>query len=117
MEGAPELKRVRVYCGARLPFDWIPSFSRYVGLTLWNTIYLREPFHLDDADSFELLFHELVHVAQFQRGTFKFPLSYLWWLCVRGYLNHPAEIEARRIAAECLAKFKTSALYLQPQVR
>ena len=113
MEGAPDLKRVRVICGARLPFDFIPRFSHYIGLTLWNTIYLREPFQLGSADSFELLFHELVHVAQFQRAAFQFPLSYLWWLGVRGYRRHPAEIEARRIAADCLAKFKTSELFLQ----
>jgi hypothetical protein len=105
MSGAPAFDRVRIFRGGRIPFDWLPGFrSRYVGITLWNTIYLREPFELHGDAAHELLFHELVHVRQFQRSPIGFPLKYLFFLLTRGYRRHPAEIEARDDAAALLTK-------------
>lgn len=99
MPGAPRMARVRFLVVTRLPFDFLPGFQRYIGLTLWSRIYLREPFDLEGLASYDLLFHELVHVRQFQTQPLLFPLKYLWWQCTVGYQNNPAEIEARSIAA------------------
>jgi len=105
MERPPDLSRARIFCGRQLPLDAIPGFKPYVGVTFWNRIYLREPFSFEDAGNIELLVHELVHVRQFQESLLWFPLKYLWFLCVRGYVNHPAEIEARKVASETRGKF------------
>lgn len=108
----PELggtKDVRVRCCDRLPFSWLPGFMPNVrGITLWNTIYLgREYRDLDtgSADDVELLLHELVHVGQFRRAPFGFPLRYLLDLARVGYIAIPAEQEARARAAELLAQY------------
>lgn len=106
MTDAPQLGRVRIFCGPRIPFDWLPGDrSRYAGITLWNRIWLRDPFELKGEDAHELLFHELVHVRQFRRNPVWFSLAYLFYLCVKGYREHPAEIEARTVAAELRLKF------------
>ena len=98
----PELggyRGVRIRCRARLPFQWLPGFMPTVrGITLWDTIYLKHdccPIDPMSADSVELLFHELVHVGQFRRGRFAFPVRYLIDLARLGYWNIPAEQEAR----------------------
>lgn len=103
MDRAPDLSGVRIFCGEKLPFDrWLKP---YVGVTLWNRIYLREPFSFEDNGKFELLIHELVHVRQFQQSPLLFPLKYLWYLMTRGYANHPAEYEAITIAAQTRSRF------------
>lgn len=39
--------------------------------------------------------HELQHCYQIKRiGRFKFYISYLWFFLLKGYKNHPYEIEA-----------------------
>jgi len=104
--GAPDLRRVRISCDARIPFDWLPGNRRkYIGITLWNRIHLRTPFNLESIEGIELLFHELVHVRQFARNPVWFPIRYLIFLGLKGYRNHPAEIEAREVAAELIAKY------------
>ncbi len=101
MKDAPDLRRVRIVCGPTIPFDWLPgNRAQYVGITLWDRIWLREPFELMGQAAYELLFHELVHARQFQRHPIRFPISYLLNLRVKGYWDHPAEIEARTIAAK-----------------
>src|SRR4051812_26490080 len=91
--GAPELRRVRIFCGARIPFDWLPgNRKKYIGITLWNRIYLRMPFSLESEGELELLFHEMVHVRQFARNPVWFPIRYLIFLALKGYRNHPAEV-------------------------
>jgi len=106
MTNAPDLGRVRIFCSPTIPFDWLPGNRRqYIGITLWNRIWLREPFKLTSEDSYELLFHELVHVRQFQRNPITFPLKYLLYLRVKGYRDHPAEIEARAVAAQLRAAY------------
>ena len=56
---------VRILCCDRLPFQWVPGFMpNIVGITLWNTIYLRRtvcPIDPNDPAGTSLLFHELVH--------------------------------------------------------
>ena len=106
MTDAPKLGRVRIFCGPRIPFDWLPGDRRrYMGMTLWNRIWLREPFELKGEGAHELLFHELVHVRQFLRNPIWFPLAYVFYLGLKGYREHPAEVEARAVAAELRRKF------------
>ncbi|HLX62093.1 MAG TPA: hypothetical protein VKX17_12500 [Planctomycetota bacterium] len=106
MPGAPDLRRVRIFCGPRIPFDWLPGFrKKYIGITLWGRIHLREPFDFETPGKIELLFHELVHVRQFNAHPLWFPISYLLKFVVKGYRNHPAEIEAREVAAELWRKY------------
>ncbi len=101
MNDAPEIRRVRIFRGGTIPFDWLPgNRKKYIGITLWNQIWLREPFELDAEERYELLFHELVHVRQFAKNPIAFPIRYLVWLVLKGYWNHPAEIEARAVAAQ-----------------
>lgn len=106
LPGAPDLSRVRIFCDARIPFDWLPgNRKKYIGITLWNRIHLRAPFDLRSQSEIELLFHELVHVRQFARNPIWFPVRYLIFLALKGYRNHPAEIEARAVAEELSGKY------------
>ena len=106
MPGAPDVERVQIFCGNTIPFDWLPgNRKKYIGITLWNKIFLREPFELNSDAGVELLLHELVYVRQFAKNPFSFPLRFLFFLAVKGYPNHPAEIEARAVAAELLDRF------------
>ncbi len=102
MDAAPDLSRVRIHCGPTMPFDWLPgNRKRYSGITLWNRIWLREPFELAREEQYELLLHELVHVRQFAKNPILFPIRYAIGLVMKGYWNIPAEIEARAVAAIC----------------
>lgn len=89
-----DLERVRLRCGARFP--GVPI--RPAGMTLEYTIFLRQPaFPECEPGAMLLLLHELVHVAQFVRGTRKgFAREYASGL-VRylSYYAHPLEREAR----------------------
>ena len=119
MSNAPDLRRVRIVCAPTIPFDWLPgNRAQYVGITLWDKIWLREPFELKEEAAYELLFHELVHVRQFQRRPIKFPLMYILQLRLNGYRNHPAEIEARTIAAKLRALYfgETDGLKARPTI-
>ncbi len=104
------LRGVRVRCCNRLPFQWLPGFMPNVrGITLWNTIYLKEhccPIDPASDDLVELLLHELVHVGQFRRGPISFPLGYLAEFVRRGYWNIPAEVEARERSTDLIARYR-----------
>lgn len=65
----------------------------YKGITMpWRKVYIL-PEHITDQG---LINHEMVHVEQINRmGKIKFTITYLWYLIVHGYKNHPLEIEAR----------------------
>jgi hypothetical protein len=67
----------------------LPWFRRFDGYTMWDLILLRAPL---DADSGDLVTHELCHVWQMQHHPVAMPLSYLH----RGYASNPYEVEARR---------------------
>jgi hypothetical protein len=73
------------------------------GLTLGNRVFLRRdscPIGPAARKSVELVFHELAHVLQFRKNPLRFPLRYLLHQFRFGYANNPAEVEARRFAAE-----------------
>lgn len=112
-ENMPEvggLSGVRIRCCDRIPFEWLPGFMPGVqGITLWNTIYLKKhccPIDPAGLESVKLLFHELVHVGQFRRGAFSFPVRYLLDLARLGYWKIPAEREARDRAEELVRLYR-----------
>lgn len=103
------MRRVRVRCCDRLPFQWLPGFMPTVqGITLWNTVYLKKrycPIDPGRLDLVELLLHELVHVVQFRRGPLVFPLRYLYDYVRVGYRSNPAEEEARNRSEELIIRY------------
>jgi hypothetical protein len=103
------MRGVRVRCCDILPFQWLPGFMpTVVGITLWNTIYLKKrccPIDPHNLELVGLLLHELVHVGQFRRGPLLFPLRYLIDLARFGYWNIPAESEAREREKELLDQY------------
>ena len=96
-----DLSKVHFRLCRRIPFAWLVPGRNFAGLTLWNRIYLiescwfAEPFNQSFA---ELVLHELVHVAQYRKNPFTFPLRYLVNHFRYGYDLNPAEVEAREIA-------------------
>jgi hypothetical protein len=78
------------------------------GLTLGNRIYVRDehcPIDATNEWTVELIFHELVHVLQFRRNPIRFPLRYVLHHFRYGYQNNPAEVEARRLAAQFAQRY------------
>ena len=63
------------------------------------------PIDPADRDTVELVFHELAHVLQFRRNPLRFPFRHLLHHVRYGYANNPAEIEARRFAAEFAGRY------------
>jgi hypothetical protein len=81
----------------------MPGNRNVQGLTLWNTIYLTSkhcPIDIISRQTLGLIFHELIHVEQFQRNPVLFPLMYLWGHLRYGYWQNPAEVEARERASQ-----------------
>lgn len=100
---APEKVRIRVLAQVPLPvpawlegslsrWEWVPM--DVAGMTLGHGIHLQYRW----ADSREVLVHELVHVAQYERlgGVRPFLKAYLKECMVEGYPNGPLEREAIR---------------------
>jgi hypothetical protein len=78
------------------------------GLTLANRVYLRAehcPIDPFNRATVELVFHELMHVSQFRRHPFLFPVWYLIQHLRYGYANNPAEVEAREMAAHLAQRY------------
>lgn len=78
---------------AKGPIRWGLKLTGFAGVTIppFGIYILAE--RLDDAD---LIRHEQVHWAQYQRmGAIKFYLTYLWQVIRYGYWNSPMEREAR----------------------
>src|SRR5262249_7742590 len=95
-------RRIRFRSCERIPFWWIPGNRNMSGLTLGNRVYLRDehcPIDPTNRRTIELVFHELAHVLQFRSDPFRFPFRYLVNHFRYGYLNNPAEIEARQFSA------------------
>lgn len=60
--------------------------------SLWNTVYIL-PGYRNNA---VILQHEFIHLEQMKRdGKFMFLLKYIGWFLIKGYHNHPYEVEAR----------------------
>jgi len=100
--------RIRFRACRRIPFWWIPGNQNMSGLTLANRVYLRAehcPVDPTNRSTVELVFHELVHVLQFRRNPIRFPFRYLLHHIQYGYANNPAEVEARRIAAQLMDEY------------
>lgn len=93
----------------RIPFGWLVRARIFAGLTLWNRVYVIErcwQTHPLSAVTIELVLHELVHVVQYRRNPFLFPLRYLVNHFRFGYEKNPAEVEARTIAATLANDFR-----------
>jgi hypothetical protein len=95
-----------------LPVDGI-DFSRMAGLTLVDTILVSET--VPPADPTRLMFHELVHVVQYQiLGLDEFARRYVQGIVDGGfdYYRIPLEIQARaldsRFAANPAAGFSVA---------
>ena len=101
-------RKVQFRLRRRIPFWWLQPHRNFIGLTLWNRVYLVESYwraRPTDSATMELVLHELVHVMQFRRNPLTFPLRYLINHVRFGYELNPAEVEAREIAS------RLSALY------
>jgi hypothetical protein len=95
-------RKVRFYACRHIPFWWIPGNRHTSGLTLGNRVFLRReycPIEPANRLAVGLVFHELAHVLQFRRHPVLFPFRYLLHHVRYGYLNNPAEVEARQFAA------------------
>src|SRR5215471_7458547 len=105
--GAGDPSSIRFHPCDRIPFWWVPGNRHAQGLTLWRNVYLRRtywPIYRDRA-AIELLFHELIHVEQFQRQPIWFPIKYLLAHLRYGYHDNPAEEEARTRASQLTSLF------------
>lgn len=75
------------------PPVWLPS--QFIGITLRDTIYLRN-YDINSLDDAATLGHELTHARQYRDGmTYA---GYIW-SCRNGYDNSPYEKEAYGIEA------------------
>ncbi len=103
LPGIGDPGRIRFRSCRRIPFWWIRGNRHMSGLTLANRVYLRAehcPIVPANRDTIELVFHELAHVLQFRRNPLLFPFRYVLHHFRHGYANNPAEVEARRVAAD-----------------
>jgi len=101
------VREVRILSCDALPFDWLPGDrSRFSGITLFGSIYLRKRIVINpnDHSAIHLLLHELVHIRQFQTRNL-FALRYVMGLARYGYWHHPAEIEARDVSEKLMQEF------------
>jgi hypothetical protein len=79
---------------------WLPQLGGWLtgrrrpmtAVTIGHTIYL----HPGRTLSQRLLRHELVHVAQWERYGWTFPIRYAWAHVRDGYLHNRFEVEARK---------------------
>src|SRR5262245_55037096 len=103
-----DLDRIQFRLCRRFPFSWLVGNRRFEGITFWNRIYLVEGnWRLEPPSraSLELIVHELVHVLQYRRNPFWFPLRYAIDFLRYGYEDNPAEVKARAAAARVADSF------------
>ncbi|MGK0185170.1 MAG: hypothetical protein ACI9R3_000945 [Verrucomicrobiales bacterium] len=107
----PERVRVLSVSEVPFPFDWLTrriaamteqSPARALGLTARYGIYIQEQARWD----IELLVHELVHTAQYERsnGILGFLRLYLRDCLHNGYMNAEMEREARELSISALRR-------------
>jgi len=90
---------------AALP-EMVLRFGRFAAITLIDTVLVGPAIELTGARWDELLFHELVHVAQFRAlGNERFVREYLrgWVAGGRRYARIPLEVEAYALARRFMA--------------
>lgn len=99
-----------------------PWKSRYRGVVLWPYVIMRPKKYATGqiAQSemmtrralVKLYRHELQHCYQIQRmGVIKFYIRYLWLNLIKGYRDHPDEIEARQYENEKLTQLEEKWLH------
>lgn len=68
----------QVFFSDKLPLDWWKKNKD--GITLKDKIYIRKPegISLSNPNHMKLLFHEMIHVRQFQRIGFFWFLNYVF---------------------------------------
>ncbi|MDP7423443.1 MAG: hypothetical protein QGH40_16345 [bacterium] len=107
--GIDHLDRVRVLPIASIPLPQNPVLMKTcrqiqlitpqtAGLAMRYGIYVR----LDCTTNVNVLIHELVHVAQYEKlgGIFQFLQRYLFEIVAVGYPNGPLEQEAAKLTRE-----------------
>ena len=102
------LDKVRFRLRRRIPFWWLMPNRSFSGLTLWNRVYVVQDYWRCEPvtrPALELVLHELVHVAQYRKNPFTFPVRYLINHFRFGYDRNPAEVEARDVASRLAASF------------
>ncbi|MEZ4585683.1 MAG: hypothetical protein R2909_04690 [Gemmatimonadales bacterium] len=100
MASARIARLARAEFEAALP-EVILRFGRFAAITLIDTVLVGPSVEVAGARWDELLFHELVHVAQFQAlGAERFAREYLkgWVAGGRRYARIPLEVEAYALA-------------------
>jgi hypothetical protein len=112
--GVRHPQRVRIQTEARVPLP-LPEWARALaqrcgwltphvaGMTLGYGIVIREPFWCDGSYDFELLAHELAHVAQYEQlgGIGGFLRQYVRECVWPGYPHGLLEREAHAAALSC----------------
>lgn len=99
-----------------------PWKSRYRGVVLWPYVIMRPKKYetgqiaqsemMNRRSLVKLYRHELQHVYQIkQRGVILFYLRYVLLSLVKGYQNHPDEIEARQYENEKLTPIEEKWLH------
>jgi hypothetical protein len=75
------------------PILWYMKLMGFKGWTsLWGVCYYCPGWEHREW----LIRHEETHLAQMRRdGKIVYMVKYLYWWVVKGYKNHPYEIEAR----------------------
>jgi hypothetical protein len=104
-----DLGRVHFRIGKRIPFWWLARGRNFAGLTLWNHVFLVEHcwcVEPIDRVTLEIVLHELVHVLQYRRRPFTFPIRYIVDHLRYGYWRNPAETEARAVALQIAQQFE-----------
>ena len=108
--GVRDIERVRLLRVDAIPFpqdEVLGVVAREIGfispqtqgMALGYGVFIRE----DTGRNREIVAHELVHVAQYQRlGFDEFLRAYLWQCLTVGYANSPLEREAIEVSARVI---------------
>lgn len=99
-----------------------PWKSRYRGVVLWPYVIMRpQKYATGQIAQSEMMTrralvklyrHELQHCYQIkQRGILMFYIRYVWLSLVKGYRDHPDEIEARQYENEKLTPIEEKWLH------
>ena len=99
-----------------------PWKSRFRGVVLWPYVIMRPRVYstgqvaqsemMTRRSLVKLYRHELQHCYQIKRmGVIKFYVRYVWLNLIKGYQNHPDEIEARQYENEKLTQLEEKWLH------
>ena len=99
-----------------------PWKSRFRGVVLWPYVIMRPKKYatgeiaqsemMTRRSLVKLYRHELQHCYQIKRmGIIKFYIRYVWLNFLKGYQNHPDELEARQYENEKLTQLEEKWLH------